>query len=70
MNLLSEVIFEKEVNGKRLRMSVMAGSSYQECHDFCVDVMKKIMELAEQDNKRQQAAAEAAPQEQVVSQEA
>lgn len=59
MNLIYEVIFEKEINGKRFRMNVTSGSTYQECHDFCVDVMKKVMELAEQDSKRQQDAVQA-----------
>lgn len=64
MNIIYEVIFEKEINGKQFRMNVTSGSTYQECHDFCVDVMKKVMELAEQDNKRQQEAAQAEPAEQ------
>ncbi len=54
MNILYEVIFEQEINGKTFRMNVTSGSTYQECHDFCVEVMKKVMELADQDNKKRE----------------
>lgn len=67
MNLLSEVVFEQEVNGKKFRMSVLAGSTYQECHDFCVSVMKQVMQLAEDENKKRTEQQESTEQEPTVS---
>lgn len=66
MNLRNEIVMEVVKNDISFRFHVQTPVTFQDCHDALVDFANKVIELAKQEQERQQAQkADATPEENV-----